>query len=135
MSRVNRYLLAAGLILFLAVTTSSLYLARPKIYGTPAAKLEADVRTLGSALEEYRHICGAFPTREQGLSALVAKPTAGPVPTTWYQLMSRLPVDPWGRPYGYEIPPRRSHQPYDVFSTGADKIESADDIGNWSGEK
>ena len=135
MSRANRYIFAAGVILFLAVPASSLYLARPKIYPTPALKLEADVRVFGTALEEYRHICGTFPTQEQGLAALVAKPTAAPVPTPWYQLMSRLPIDPWGKPYVYVIPARRSHQPYDVFSTGADRIESADDIGNWSGEK
>ena len=50
-------------------------------------------------------------------------------------MIRTLPSDPWGQPYVYRVPPARSHQPYDLFSTGADKVESADDIGNWSGEK
>ena len=107
----------------------------PKNYGTPEAKLQADIQALGTALKVYNDVSGVYPTQEQGLSVLVAKPTASPVPATWYQMIRRLPHDPWGQAYVYRRPATRSRQPYDLFSTGADKIESADDIGNWSGEK
>ncbi len=135
MSRANKFILAGGVLLFLAVTAYSFYQTRPKVYGSPAQKLEADIRVLGTALQEYEKISRTLPTQEQGLAALVAKPTASPVPAIWYQMMRTLPTDPWGQPYVYRRPPVRSHQPYDLFSTGADKVESADDIGNWSGEK
>ena len=134
MSRANKFIFAAGVFLFLAVTALSFYRINPKNYGSPEQKLKADIESLGSALKVYESYAGAYPTQEQGLSALVAKPAASPVPATWYQMMRQLPVDPWGQPYVYRRPPVRSHQPYDLFSTGPDKVESPDDVGNWLGE-
>ena len=134
MSRANKFIAAAGILMFLGVTALSFYRIGPKTYGSPEQKLKADIQGLGTALKVYQEVSGALPTQEQGLSALVAKPTASPVPATWYQMIRQLPVDPWGQPYVYRRPPVRSHQPYDLFSTGADKVESQDDIGNWSGE-
>ncbi len=135
MSRANKFILAAGVVMFLTVTALSIYRIGPKTYGSPEQKLKGDIQALGTALKVYNDVSGTYPTQEQGLSVLVAKPTASPVPATWYQMIQTLPADPWGQPYAYRIPPRRSHQAYDLFSTGPDKIESADDIGNWSGEK
>jgi len=47
-----------------------------------------------------------------------------------------VPLDPWGRPYIYEVPATRSRQPYDLYSLGADGQEGGEgpnaDIGNWS---
>ena len=135
MSRANKFILAAGVVMFLSVTALSIWRTGPKTYGSPEQKLKGDIQNLGTALKVYHEISGTLPTQEQGLSALATKPTASPVPTTWYQMIRTLPVDPWGQPYVYRVPPTRSHQGYDLFSTGPDKIESADDIGNWSGEK
>lgn len=134
MSRANKFILAAGIVMFLSVTAFSIWRIGPKTYGSPEQKLKGDIQALGTALKVYKEVSGAFPTQEQGLAVLVTKPTTGLVPATWYQMMRTLPSDPWGEPYVYRVPPTRSHQPYDLFSTGADRVESADDIGNWSGE-
>ena len=73
--------------------------------------------------------------REQGLAALVAKPTEAPVPPNWKPggYLEKLPRDPWGHPYQYLNPGLKSD--VDVFTYGADNQPGgagADaDIGSW----
>lgn len=112
----------------------------PNIIGRPdearviAAK--QDIATLMQALKLYRLDNQRYPTTEQGLQALVAKPTNSPVPSNWKAggYIERLPRDPWGNPYQYLYPGVRGE--IDVFSFGADGTpggEGADaDIGSWS---
>jgi general secretion pathway protein G len=75
----------------------------------------------------------AFPTAEQGLQALVAKPTAGPIPTNWKPYLEKLPNDPWGRRYQYLNPGIKGE--IDVMSFGADGQSGGEgkdaDIGSW----
>jgi len=94
-----------------------------------------DVATIVSALKLYRLDIGRYPTSEQGLKALVAKPSEEPIPTNWKigGYLDRLPNDPWGKPYQYSSPGLKGEM--DVFSFGADGIlggvELDTDIGNW----
>lgn len=112
----------------------------PKIIGRPdeakIAKVKSDIRTLQTALDLYRLDNGAYPTTEQGLEALVKKPTSEPVPSAWRNggYVQRLSDDPWGRHYQYLNP--GEHLEIDIFSYGADGKPGGEginaDIGNWS---
>lgn len=94
---------------------------------------KADVKALESSLVRYRTYAGMFPTQQQGLEALVSRPTDGPQPRSWKQLIepSGL-IDPWQSPYQYRTPGKMNPDSYDVFSMGPDRQEGTDDdIGNW----
>jgi general secretion pathway protein G len=95
----------------------------------------SDIDTnLDSSLGMYELDNGRYPTTEQGLVALVRKPTAEPVPGNWngpYLKKKIIPKDPWGRDYVYRAPGAHNIDGYDLSSLGPDGIESADDIVNW----
>jgi general secretion pathway protein G len=92
-----------------------------------------DVNNLMQALKLYRLDNQRYPTAEQGLQALVAKPTTAPIPPNWKPYLDKLPNDPWGRPYQYLNPGVRGE--IDVFSFGADGQAGGEgpnaDIGSW----
>lgn len=92
-----------------------------------------DIASIVQALKLYRLDNGRYPTTEQGLSALVAKPSAEPVPNNWKACLDQLPKDPWGHPYQYASPGQ--HGELDVWSFGADGKAGGEgndaDIGNW----
>jgi general secretion pathway protein G len=92
-----------------------------------------DVGNLMQALKLYKLDNQRFPTAEQGLEALVRKPTAGPIPPSWKTYLDKLPADPWGRAYQYLNP--GVHGEIDVFSLGADGQAGGEggnaDIGSW----
>lgn len=90
-----------------------------------------DLQTITTQLKTYEMQNQFLPTTEQGLQALIARPTVEPLPERWRPLMEKLPNDPWGMPYQYRVPARNSAQAFDLFSFGPDRVESADDIGNW----
>ena len=112
----------------------------PRIMGRPdearIARARQDIRAIESALQLYRLDNYRYPTTEQGLEALVRRPTVPPEPPNWKPggYLDRVPVDPWGRPYRYLHP--GEHGEFDVFTYGADGRpggEGADaDIGNWN---
>ena len=97
------------------------------------AAAKHDVTTLMQSLKLYRLDNGRFPSTEQGLQALVAKPQSAPVPQNWRAYLDKLPKDPWGNAYQYLNP--GVHGEVDVFSLGADGQpggSGADqDIGSW----
>jgi general secretion pathway protein G len=97
--------------------------------------VESDIKTVMTQLKLYEARNLQPPTTEQGLRALVERPTVEPVPERWTQLLEEVPRDPWKRELRYQHPARRSKADYDVYSLGADGIESADDIGNWKRAK
>lgn len=90
-----------------------------------------------SALESYRLDVGQYPTTEQGLRALLEKPTIPPIPAHWNgpYLMQSPPDDPWGRPYVYRSPGEHNRDGYDLYSLGADGQTGGDgesrDVTNW----
>ena len=96
---------------------------------------KADVGALVQALKLYRLDNGFYPSTDQGLQALVARPTTQPTPNNWKQggYLERLPQDPWGGDYQYLSP--GVHGEIDVFSFGADRARGGEgnnaDIGNW----
>ncbi|HID01278.1 MAG TPA: type II secretion system protein GspG [Piscirickettsiaceae bacterium] len=96
-------------------------------------KVKQDIAAISSALNLYKLDNYRYPTTEQGLEALVEKPTKEPVPPNWKPYLKQLPKDPWGRPYLYVSP--GEHGPFDVYTLGADGEEGGEgadaDIGNW----
>lgn len=112
----------------------------PRVVGrTDDAKIAAvkqDIASLMQALKLYRLDNGRYPSTEQGLQALVAKPATEPVPNNWKQggYLERLPRDPWGHPFQYLNPGLRGE--IDVFSFGGDGQAGGEnidaDIGSWS---
>lgn len=93
----------------------------------------AKIKALESALTNYKISNLVYPTQQQGLEALVSRPTAEPKPKRWSQLVKPDGVvDAWGRKISYHNPGRHNAGGYDVFSSGADGVENTeDDIGNW----
>ncbi|MEO0447296.1 MAG: type II secretion system major pseudopilin GspG [Verrucomicrobiota bacterium] len=96
-------------------------------------KAQADVRNLETNLVRFKMKALFYPNQDQGLQALVTRPTTGPKPKQWSQsLTSDALLDPWGNPYQYANPAKRSSAAYDVYSMGQDgKDGTEDDIGNW----
>src|SRR5258706_12761475 len=96
----------------------------PKIMSRPdeARRVAAkqDIGTVMQALKLYRLDNGRYPTQEQGLRALIEKPSTDPVPNNWKDggYLERLPNDPWGNAYQYLNP--GVHGGIDAFSYGAD---------------
>ena len=92
-----------------------------------------DVGNLMQALKLYKLDNQRFPTTEQGLNALILKPTTEPVPGNWKPYLDKLPSDPWGRPYQYLSPGLKGE--VDVLSFGADGQAGGEgnnaDLGSW----
>ena len=92
-----------------------------------------DVTNLSQALKLYKLDNLRYPTAEQGLQALIAKPLAAPAPSNWKPYLEKLPNDPWGRPYQYLNPGVKGE--IDVMSFGADGQAGGEgknaDIGSW----
>src|SRR6056300_31240 len=98
-------------------------------------KVQADFKSIETALKIYRLDNYTYPTTEQGLVALVEPTTLEPEPRNFKQggYLSEVPVDPWGRPYLYLSPGENGQ--VDIYSLGADGLPGGDDqnadIGNW----
>ena len=109
-------------------------ISRPDEARVTAAK--HDIASLMQALKLYRLDNQRYPTTEQGLQALVIKPTSAPLPPNWKAggYVERLPKDPWGNPYQYLNP--GVHGEIDVFSYGGDGVPGGEDhgadIGSWN---
>jgi general secretion pathway protein G len=92
-----------------------------------------DISNLMQQLKLYKLDNQRFPSAEQGLDALIRKPTAGSVPPNWKPYIDKLPNDPWGRPYQYVNPGVKGE--VDVFSYGADGQSGGEgndaDVGSW----
>jgi general secretion pathway protein G len=92
-----------------------------------------DINNLMQALKLYRLDNQRYPGGEQGLQALVVKPTTGAIPPNWKPYLEKLPNDPWGRPYQYANPGVKGE--IDVYSLGADGQPGGDgysaDVGSW----
>ncbi len=96
-------------------------------------KARADIAALESALDMYNLDMYAYPTADQGLSALRTAPS-GAMAAQYRPggYIKRLRTDPWGNAYQYAYPGTRSGMAYDVFSPGPDgQAGTEDDIGNW----
>lgn len=110
----------------------------PKVMGRPdearVVAAKQDIAGIMQALKLYKLDNRRYPTAEQGLPALVVKPTAAPVPDNWKSYLDKLPNDPWGKPYQYLVPGLRGE--IDIISYGADNQPGGEgvdaDIGSWN---
>jgi general secretion pathway protein G len=98
-----------------------------------AVKAQQDMNAMSSALQLYKLDNFRYPTTDQGLEALVSKPSSEPVPRNWKPYMERLPKDPWGNDYLYLSPGQNGE--FDIFTYGADGVDGGEGadatIGNW----
>ncbi len=98
-----------------------------------ATAARTDVTNLMQALKLYKLDNQRFPSAEQGLQALVQRPSAPPLPGNWKPYLEKLPADPWGQPYQYLNPGVKGE--VDVMSFGADGKSGGEgkdaDIGSW----
>lgn len=109
----------------------------PRVIDRPdqarVARARTDIASIANAVNLYRLDNFRYPTTEQGLQALVTKPTTAPVPENWTRQLDRVPVDPWGKPYQYLQP--GVHGDFDIFTYGADGVAGGSgvdaDIGSW----
>lgn len=92
----------------------------------------AQIDALGKALDQFRLDTGHYPTMEEGLQALVTRPSTEPKWDGPY-LSKAVPPDPWGNPYVFKIP--GDHGEYDLLSYGKDGRPGGDgeaaDVTNW----
>lgn len=116
-------------------------LVGPKLMGrTDDAKLtdaRVQIKNMETALKFYKLDNGTYPSTEQGLAALTAKPTVGVIPKNYkdggYLESKKVPIDPWGNDYLYVSP--GEHGDYDLFSYGMDGAKGGEgknaDITSW----
>lgn len=100
----------------------------PNIIGRPdearVMAAQSDLKQIGNTLEMYRLHNGHYPSTDQGLEALVTKPSGYPEPKHWDPAgyLKKVPVDPWDEPFLYFSEGRE----YDVYTFGADKKEGGE---------
>lgn len=113
----------------------------PRLMGrTDDAKVtdaRVQIKNIETALKLYKLDNGSYPSTEQGLGALVAKPTVGVIPKSYkdggYLESKKMPKDPWDNDFLYVSP--GEHGDYDLFSYGPDGAKGGDgknaDITSW----
>jgi len=111
----------------------------PRIMDEPGkarqARAAQDIRAIESALDMYRLDNYQYPTADQGLEALVERPSSGPEPPNYKDggYLRSLPRDPWGNEYQYANPGQRGE--IDIYTLGADGQRGGEGenavIGNW----
>jgi len=98
---------------------------------TKAAKVQ--IEDLSSALDMYKLDEGRYPTQQQGLQALIEKPSDSRRWNGPYLRKEKVPEDPWRQDYHYVFPGQ--HGKFDLFSYGADEKEGGtgedQDINSW----
>ena len=137
----NRGFTLIELMVVIVILSLLAVLVGPKIIGrTDDAKITAakdQIRNIETALKLYKLDSGMYPSTEQGLQALVSKPTTGKIPTKYkdegYLENKNVPKDPWGNDYVYLSP--GEHGDYDLYSFGADGTRGGEgknaDIVSW----
>lgn len=101
--------------------------------GAKSDSAKIQIERLSGVLDLYRLEVGRYPSQEEGLEALMEKPSDA---ETWngpYLKKADALTDPWGRPYGYRVP--GEHGDFDLFSLGADGQDGGEgenkDLTNW----
>lgn len=97
---------------------------------------KSDISAIMNALKLYNLDNMRYPTNQQGLSALVTKPSVAPIPNSYKDggYLDKLPTDPWGNQYQYQNPGK--HGEVDVYSFGPSGTEANGEdgsgvIGSW----
>lgn len=98
------------------------------VTGTPKTmRVKADFQAIGSALNSYKINAGHYPTTEQGLQALVERPTIPPLPDDWVKIWQKVPTDPWKNEYRYRRLHDSSPRPFELRCVGPDGVEGNED--------
>lgn len=114
------------------LASGSVMMYKSLIDDAKGTTVDSDLEKISLALLSYERKAMRKPTTEQGLSALVEKPTTEPIPESYSAYMEELPRDPWGAPYKYKLPGEKSKKGFDLWSIGPDGVDGTeDDIGNW----
>jgi len=106
----------------------------PKIMSRPEqarlVKVKQDITAIQSALDLYKLDNSIYPSTDQGLQALVTRPTTPPVPRDWKSdgYLQDLPMDPWGMAYQY----MNDNEKVRIFSFGPKGRDGNSEIGNWN---
>lgn len=111
----------------------------PRIMDQPdqarQVKAKMQMESLSTALKQFRLDNGFYPSTEQGLQALVQKPSVGREARNYPRggYLPKLPKDPWGFDYVYISPGQ--HGDFDIVSLGGDGKEGGDggdaDVRSW----
>jgi len=134
-SRPAGFTLLELLVVMVIIGLLAGYVA-PKFFGqldkSEVKTAQAQIVAFDKAIAQYRLDIGRYPTAEQGLDALMARPTNEPKWDGPY-LDKKVPLDPWGKSYVYKFP--GEHREYDLFSFGKDGQPSGEgvnaDVTNW----
>lgn len=96
-------------------------------------RAETDIQAIKGALIRYQTMALFYPSTEQGLKALVERPSSEPIPRKWTKKMEQSKLkDPWGHEYQYANPGRQNPTGYDLWSLGPDgQDNTGDEFGNW----
>jgi len=117
-----------GALAFVAAPPFLRYLASGKLQAT-----KIQIVSLGSALDLYAYEVGRYPTNDEGLKALLAKPATAPRWNGPYLQRAEMITDPWGQPYQYRMPGQ--HGAYDLFSLGPKGTQGGEaesnDLRSW----
>lgn len=121
----------AFVLLFIAM--SPMPIDKDRITGT-----EANLRLLETCVTYLREDSGRLPTREEGLSVLIHKPSDWPAAVEWTPLLdtTELPHDGWSHDFVYVLDPNLPHG-LGIYSCGDDGVTTSngndrDDINTWN---
>jgi len=89
-------------------------------------RVDSDFASITSALKMYKVNNGNYPSTQQGLKALVEKPSGTPAPRRWSKIMDKVPLDPWNNEYGYKFPGSKDATEFELISKGADGQEGGE---------
>ena len=125
MQRKNRGFTLIEILVVVSILAILGALIVPKIMDRPnearVVAAKQDIASLVGALKLYKLDNGRYPSQEQGLKALIEKPSSEPLPMNWKPggYLEKAPKDPWGREYMY-VKPGIAGAEVDVISYGAD---------------
>lgn len=121
----------SAILLFIAVLVAGAFVfEKPDQWFQDGAKLapvKGDFQSISSALKTYKISAGHYPSTEQGLQALVERPTIPPLPEDWVKIADKVPTDPWKNEYRYRSFPEGSPHHFELISNGPDGIEGTKD--------
>ena len=117
-------MVVVAIIAILGAAVVPLVLDRPD--QARVVKAKQDLNAIEASLELYKLDNFSYPSTDQGLDALVEKPTGDPEPANWNDsgYLKKVPKDPWGRDYIYLSPGEVGA--YDIVSLGRDGQEGGD---------
>jgi general secretion pathway protein G len=111
----------------------------PRIMEDPdkakVVKAKLQIESFSAAIKRYKLDAGDYPSTDQGLQALVEKPSVGKIPNRYPEkgYLPKVPKDPWGNDYVYICP--GEHGDFDIISYAADGKEGGEgkdaDVRSW----